>query len=240
MRRLVFLCLMAAGSAAAQTPPNLPYLAVQGRATETLVPDVFPVAITLSETSIDSAGAQARIEALARDVLSAAKKVGVEDGDIVVGNLRVSPNMEWDEKSEQQVFTGNLYQREFVLRLRKLESLRSLAAALPASRSLRVQTQPFERSDADAIRNRLRDTAIANARKQANALAASAGVRLGRLHNVSDRPQGWNYNSLPMGRSLDSFTVSGTASNQLTSAMVVSQGKITLEADAYLVYLIAE
>lgn len=240
MRRLVLLCLLATGSAFAQTTPNLPYLAVQGHATQTLVPDVFPVTITLSETSIDSAGAQSRVEGLARDVLAAAKRIGVEEADIVVGNLRVSPNMEWDEKREEQVFTGNLYQREFVLRLRKLESLRALAAALPASRSLRIQTQSFERSDADAIRNRLRDAAIADARKQAEALAASAGVRLGRLHNVSDRPQGWNYNSMPMGRSLNAISVSGTASNQLTSEMVVTQGKITLEADAYLVYLIAD
>ena len=45
---------------------------------------------------------------------------------------------------------------------------------------------------------------------------------------------------MPMARTLNEISVSGTASNQLTSEMVVTQGRITLEADAYLVYLLAD
>jgi uncharacterized protein len=220
----------------AQMPSGTPYLAVQGQAEERFVPDVFPLAITILETSDDAAKTHPRVEALAKQVLEAASRAGISSNDVQVGNLRVSPRFERNASSNDNVFLGNQYERRFELRLRSLDALREILALLPQSEAIRIQTQPFERSDAAAIRARLRIQAVADARRQAQGLAEASGVKLGRLLNVSDRPQAFNYASSSYAGYSDGLNFNGSASNSTQAMVVLREGQITLKADAYLVY----
>jgi uncharacterized protein YggE len=230
----VTLCLLLAAPAISVAQvPDRPYLAVQGHAETIVVPDLFPVEITLSDTSANAAASQALVEDLARKVLAATNSLGVKDADVEIGNLRVAPETRWDKVAEKNVFLGNEYERTFRIRLHRLSDLRLLVAKLPESRNLRIRTGGFERSDRDDIVRALRRQAIANARAAASDLAEGTGVRLGRLHNASDRPQGVNYyrgNVSPID------VLSVERGNVLTSEMIVQEGQITLSSDIYLVF----
>jgi len=232
-RSLLGLALFAVSTLALAQVPDKPFIAVQGHAEERLVPDVFPVEITITDTSQSAGESQALVEGLARQVVAAAEKLKVPDKDLTIGNLRISPEQRWDDKLERNIFTGNRYERHFTVRLRTLSDLRSLVALLPEGRNLRLQTQGFERSDAGVIRRRLRSQAVADAQEQARDLASATGVRLGRLYTASDRPMG-----LPYARNVSAIEAVSVSGNVLTSEMIVKEGEISIQSDVYLVYLI--
>lgn len=239
-----FICLMFAVAMApmtmAQTGSDAPYIAAQGRSETRVVPDLFPVSIQVTDVGTDAGASQALVEGLAGKVTDAARKLGVADADLTVGNLRIYPEHRWEREGEKQVFLGNRYERQIGVRLRKLSDLRALVSALPQGPNLRIQTQSFERSDSQAIKLRLQAEAVKDAQATAKNLADAVGVRLGRVQNVSDQPQSWNY-ARPMARQVDSVSVYGfNGSNVSTAEMVLKEGEITIGADAYIVYRIGD
>lgn len=95
----------------AQGTGGPPYIAVHGSANVSVVPDIFPLVVTLVETSKDTAGTQARIEGLATSVLAVAREQSVTDADLKVGSLSIEPAMEYDEATRKRIFLGNEYKR---------------------------------------------------------------------------------------------------------------------------------
>jgi uncharacterized protein YggE len=242
---LLALCLPIA--APAQTFQSKPFLSVQGHAEAKVKPDIFPLTVTLRELGMDPARSQKVVEDLAAKVLDTAGHLQVADSDIQVGNLDVSPQLDWDDK-DVETFKGNNYERVIKLRFHSLESLRQFLGAMPLSKNVRLETGTFEFSGAAALKRKLRRDAIADARKGAEEMAAAVNKRLLDLFNVSDKAQstiyassGYYFEGYSTGgtASLDSVKVVGTGAIR-GSAIVLREGEITVGADAYLVYLIGD
>lgn len=235
-RGCVALALMIAGGMAqAQAISGAPYVAVRGQAKQEVVPDLFPVEVTLSETSLDTAKTQAMIEGLAKDVLAIAERMQVAEADLTVSNLSISPEYRYDQGERKQIYLGNTYEREIKVRFHSLDRLREFIAALPAAKAVRVDTGTFETSRADELRKDLLQQAIDDARATAQALAAGVGRKLGPVHTISN--QGFN---LTYSRSINAIDVSGTQSVALFApgAIVLREGRITLDQDVYIVYVL--
>ena len=232
---LLVILLGAVGMADAQAISGAPYLAVRGNAVEEVVPDRFPLELTLKETSLDAAATQAKIEKLASDVLAVADGMQVAEEDITVSNLSISPDYEYDDKTEKQIFLGNTYQREIKLRFHTLDKMRAFIAALPSNKTLHLDTGVFGTSRSDEIRRGLLQKAIENARKTAEALAAGVGRKLGAVHTISN--QGFNMRYSESATTLDTVTVSGSNVALLAPGTVsLREGRITLSQDVYIVY----
>jgi len=229
--------LVIAGVAWAQAANDKPFIAVHGEAKTDVVPDIFPVELTLKKTSMDAAATQAEIESLAKNILSITEKMQVETSDVDVSNLDISPEYDWDDKTDKQVFQGNTYERTIKVKFHSLPKLNEFISSLPKSNSLRIQTAKFETSRADGLRRELLDSAIANARKTAEAMAAGVGRKLGAVQNISN--QGLN---LQYSQSLESVVVTGARATDLYAPApppppaVLREGKITLDQDVYIVY----
>ncbi|WP_162373467.1 SIMPL domain-containing protein [Pseudoxanthomonas sangjuensis] len=225
------------GSLQAQAPADRPFIAVHGEAKMDVVPDIFPVELTLKETSTDAAATQQKIESLARDILAVTEKMKVKDDDVTISNLEISPEYKWDDDADKQVFQGNTYEREIKVRFHSLAKLNEFISALPKSNALRIQTAKFETSRADELRRELLDSAIANARKTAEVMATGVGRKLGAVQNISN--QGLN---LQYSQSLESVVVTGARATDLYAPApppppaVLREGKITLDQDVYIVY----
>jgi uncharacterized protein YggE len=244
---LVF-ALVAPTAATAQTFDSKPFLSVQGHAEAKVKPDVFPMIVTLKDLGMDAAKSQKVVEELASTVLAAGRASGVGDADTEVGNLDVSPETEWDDDKDVEIFKGNSYERTIKLRFHSLDSLRQFIEKMPMSRNLRLETGTFEYSDAPALKRKLRREAIEDARKGAQDMAAAVGKRLLDLFNVSDRAQstiyaasGYSYQgdgyARGNGASLNKVAVVGAQAIR-GSSIVLREGEITVSADAFLVYLI--
>jgi uncharacterized protein YggE len=242
---LLALCLPVAGFA--QTFQSKPFLSVQGHAQAKVKPDIFPLTATLTDLGMDAAKSQKLVEDLAAKVLDAAKSNGVDDADTEVGNLSISPETEWNDDKDVDVFKGNTYERKITLRFRSLAALKGFIAAMPLSRNLRLETDTFRYSGASELERKLRREAIADARKGAEDMASAVGKRLLDLFNVSDKAQstiyaasGYSYDGMIGGAaSLDMVRVTGSVAHP-RSEIVLREGEITVSADAYLVYLIGD
>jgi uncharacterized protein YggE len=235
-------CLSLSTAATAQTFQGKPFLSVKGHAETKVKPDIFPLDVTITELSMDAAKSQKLVEDLAAKVLQEARALQVADADIEVGNLSISPETEWDDDKDVQVFKGNEYEREITLKFRSLDALRRFLDAMPMSQNLRLETDDFEFSGEAELTRKLRREAIADAREAAQEMASAVGKRLLDLFNVSDSRQatitaatGYSSNESSLG----TVTVSA-ASISRGSAIILREGEITVSADAFLVYLIGD
>jgi uncharacterized protein YggE len=220
--------------AGAQAISGAPYIAVHGSARAEVVPDVFPLALTLSETSKDMSGTQEKIEAMAAQVLAIADRMKVAESDLTIANLEISPEYDYDNQKEEQVFLGNSYEREIKIRFHSLDRMREFITALPADKVLKVDTGKFETSRAEAVRRDLLKKAIENARETARALAAGVGRKLGAVHTVSNR--GFNVSYSDSATPLGSVAVAGSTALLAPGVVSMREGRITLDQDVYIVY----
>jgi uncharacterized protein YggE len=227
---VALMLLTCAGLTQAQT--SGPFIAVHGRAQQEVVPDIFPVELTLRETSKDAAATQARIESLAKNILATLESMKVEDGDINVSNLSISPEYTYDDKTDKQVFLGNTYERTIKVRFHSLQKLQEFISSLPQSNVLHLETTAFATSKSAELRRELLDKAIADAKATAEAMATGVGRKLGAVQNISN--QGLNVRYSESAGLLDKVTVTGT--RVANPQVVLREGKITLDQDVYIVY----
>lgn len=230
---VVVLSLVALG-AQAQSIGGSPFIAVQGKAKAEVAPDIFPLDITLSETSKDAARTQALIEGLAREVVDLTQAMDMADRDVTVSNLDVSPEYRYNERSDTEVFLGNTYQREIKLRFRSLADLQKMISSLPSTDQVRLSTRRFETSQAEELRRQLLTQAVEDARKTADIMAAAVGKRIGTVHNISNQGFNVRYATSDESATLDRVAVSGTRAS--APPAVLREGSIQLEQNVYIIY----
>ena len=228
------------GVANAQSISGSPFIAVHGKAKAEVVPDVFPLEITLKDTALDTAKTQAMIEGYASQVVALTKKMEMEDRDVTVSNLSVAPEYRYDDKNDKQVFLGNTYERKIKLKFHTLEGLKKMIEALPQAKQVQLDTGTFVSSQADVLRKGLLTEAVDDARTTAEIMAKAVGKRLGTVHNISN--QGFNVRYVESGDSysLDSVTVSGSRLQRAPAPVVLSKGTTQLEQDVYIIYTLVD
>lgn len=248
MKRIIIAVALslAALGAQAQSISGQPFIAVHGKAKAEVVPDIFPLEITLKDTSQDAAQSQALIEGHAQRILSTIKQMKLPDADVTLSNLSVSPEYRYDRQAEKQVFVGNVYRRQIKLRFRKLSDLAKMIGTLPNAKEVLVDTGEFETSRADEVRRNLMAQAVGDARATGEVMARAVGKRLGDVHNISN--QGFNVQYVEGGieeppvvlgapASLDSVTVTGS---RMSPGVVLREGRIELQQDVYIIYTLVD
>jgi len=249
LRSVAFaLVLMLALPAGAQTFAGKPFLSVQGHASARVKPDIFPIELTIVDLGMNPAKSQKLVEDLSRVALDAAQKQGLADADIEVGNISISPQSEWNEKTEEDDFKGNEYERSLTFRFHDLDALRSFIAAIPESRNVHLETRKFEYSGEQELQRSLRRKAIEDAKRGAADMADAVGKKLLELFNVSDRAQSTVYSASGYASTgLETVTVAGSrvallapGTTRRTADIVLREGEIEVSADAYLVYVIGD
>lgn len=241
---IALLLLVATVAASAQNLSGKPFIAVRGHAERQFVPDIFPVTVTVHETSMDADKAQNHVEALAADVMAAASTLKVADADLDVGNLSISPETKYDSDKEVETFLGNTYEREFKIRFHNLADVRTFLDHVPTGKNVQIATDDFAYSKAADAKKQLMDAAIADAKDSAERMARAVGKKLLTLHNVSDRPQGVSYSEpeafgYSSPTTFDTIVVTGTRMHHSSSA-ILKEGVISLAQEAYVIYLIGD
>lgn len=242
---LVLALLLGGGGAQAQSIGGSPFIAVHGKARAEVVPDVFPLSITLKDTSEDAARSQALIEGYAARILATVKQLKVPAADVTVANLSVAPEYRYDRDTQKQVFVGNVYRREIQLRFRALAELARMVGTLPNAKEVLIETGEFESSRSDAIRRDLMARAVQDARATGEVMAKAVGKRIGDVHNVSN--QGFNVRYVEGGNDappvlfgaprLDSVTVTGS---RMSPEVALREGRIELQQDVYIIYTLVD
>jgi len=260
MRIVIFIILLATGTfATAQSQGGAPFIAVHGRASVDVVPDVFPVSVSLSETSVDTGKAQQTVEALTVAVMAQVRALGIKDGDIAVGNIAIEPQTQYNEKSDKEVFLGNEYSRTIGVTFRSLDDVKKFIAAVPSGKEVRVSTKRFELSNIEEVRRKLLADAMTDARKTADVLAGNMGQRIVRIQTASDRPMNLSTGSytdsfarsesttiltadqianIPVARNITNVAL--MAPGTVKSEIVLEKGVVSLASDVYVVFILGD
>lgn len=223
----------------AQSISGTPFIAVHGKASTDVVPDVFPLAITLKDTSRDTGKTQALIERYAQQIIELADKQAVAERDVEVSNLSISPSYRFDDAKNEQVFLGNTYQRQIKLRFRSLTALRTFIEALPQAPQIQLDTAAFESSRSDELRRALVVQAVADARKSADVMAQAVGKRIGTVHNISNQGFNVRYVESEGVTELDSIQVTGSRAAS-APPIALREGTISLTQNVYIIYTLVD
>ncbi len=241
MRIAVAVVLMVVACASnAQSIGGSPFVAVHGKAKAEVVPDIFPLDITLTDTSLDAGKTQVLIEGYASQVVALTKKMEMEDREVTISNLSVSPEYRYDDKDDRQVFLGNTYERKIKLKFHTLEALKQMIEALPQAKQIRLDTGTFVSSKADELRRVLLTQAVDDARTTAEIMAKAVGKRLGMVHNISNQGFNVRYVESSDSYSLDSITVTGSRLGRAPAPVVLSKGTTQLDQDVYIIYTLVD
>ena len=243
IRMMVVAALFAfVGAANAQVIDGHDYIYVSGEASIKVMPDKFPVGLSVSRTSQDVDGARRDIEEQVRNFVAQARDAGIREDDIDVRDLSVERLEKEDEKSGKVTYIGHSVSRNLQFDFRNVQSLRKFLSAVRMTRDVEIELDDPTVDNEGEVRRKLLADAVKSARANAELLATSAGRRLGPAHTVSDKPIRVRADN--SGSTLDSVTVTGSrvrresANDELP--VVVEPKSVEITATAYVIFRLVD
>ncbi|MCJ7805856.1 SIMPL domain-containing protein [Patescibacteria group bacterium] len=176
--------------------PSLPFsvlsqqkgtpLVVEGTGSATAVPDIAKISIGIEETGSSLASAQKLINQKSKTLTDALKTLGVGEKDTKTTNYSVYP--EYDYRSPGSTITGYRISITYEVKIKDIEKVNEILTKVTEAGANTVSNISFEVNE--ETKNKLlgeaREEAVGKAREKAQSLAKAAGVRLGRIINISE------------------------------------------------------
>ncbi|MBA3853023.1 MAG: hypothetical protein C0503_01335 [Gemmatimonas sp.] len=194
VRHLVVLALLAAtpvaalhaqgaGNAGAGEP--LPALMVSGRASVAVTPDRAELGIAVESRSRTAAQASSDNARIQTAVLDALRRLGVTSAQIQTRSVQVSPEFQYPREGGRPTLTGYVARNEVVLTLSDLTKVGPAIDAALAQGATQVSGPRFTLANPDSARREALDAAVRKAMADAQVMARAAGVRVGRILEIS-------------------------------------------------------
>lgn len=158
-------------------------LSVVGEGKIDVIPDTAYVDVGVSFDNVNSADdAQKRLSDENNKIVAAMKALGISEENIKTSNYSVSPNYMYDGgKSRQNGFIGNA---TITVKTNKTELAGKIIEEATKAGATQVGSARFVVDKPEDYREQARDKAIANAKDQAQKLANSLGITLGKVTNI--------------------------------------------------------
>ncbi len=180
-----------AGPAAAQMNPQAPTLTANGTGTVYVVPDIAIVSIGVATRAATAAEALSQNSAEMAQVIATIEAEGVARRDIGTTGFQVYPVYEQQQPptngnpTEPPRVVGYQVSNEVRVTIRDLASSGAILDHVVSAGANQVNGISFDSSDRQGPADAALADAVADARRQAEIMAAAAGVRLVRIVNVS-------------------------------------------------------
>lgn len=230
---LLALAVSACATPAAVTvnpQPQIPQLNVNGSGLVHVVPDVAYVYVGVRSEGKTVADALKKNNQSAKDIKDTLVAQEVAEKDIQTSSFNIYPQQY--NAAGQVVPTFYVVENTVYVTIRNLDSIGTLLDLIATSGANSINGIYFDLSDKTSAQEQARQLAITQAKKLAEQIATAAGIKLGRLINVSV------YLSSP------SFAVEGKggagAAAMAGPSVPVSTGQMSITADANLVYEIIQ
>lgn len=207
-RRMMALGLAAAISLpvaahAAETPVQ-PRIIVTGEGEATVAPDMALLSLSvMREAKTAREALDANNEAMA-NVIEAIKASGIADRDLQTAGLQIMPRYNFTNRpdgSQEAELVGYQVTNTLSVRVRDLGKTGEVidkAVSLGVNQGGNIV---FTNEDSSSVVTQARKNAVADATDRANTLAQAAGVKLGRVVEISDQ----SFGAQPMPMSAKAF-----------------------------------
>ncbi len=184
----VALAAFAAAAPALAQPaaPLQRQIAIQGEGTASAAPNE---AVIGSGTQVQARTAREAMEgnsAAMRQVQQALKQAGIAERDVTTSALTLRPVVDYAQGNRPRV-TGYTAGHRLEVRIRDLATLGDVLDRMVAAGANQIDGLELTVSDISAKMDEARVAAVADARRKAEALAAAAGARLGKVISITER-----------------------------------------------------
>ncbi len=201
-------------------------LSASGTGKVFLVPDVAYINIGVRVDADEVSQALSKNNIQANEISKALQSLGVEQKDIQTSNFNVYPMTDYgiDGQVSRKYF---VVENTVYVTVRDLASLGNLLDAVVRSGANTINGISFDVLDKTAAEAQARDTAIANARAEAESIAKAAGVKLGNIQSV--------YVNTSSG-TMPVYEAKGIGGAAAPSNVPVAAGQLMITIDASVTY----
>ncbi len=159
---------------------------VSGQATVTSPPDEAVVVLTVENDAANATDAMNATSVQGQQMLDRLKSDGIPDSAIQTSNITLYPVRTYDPTTGKETLTGYRAQNSVKVTLKDAPTVAKVLAAGVETGATLVSGPDWRlKDDSQAVNNALTQ-AVANARKKAETLAASAGGSLGEVLVMSE------------------------------------------------------
>lgn len=211
-RRAALACFLLAATALPAFAAGEPSAAERGRitlfgeGTASAVPDTATVSIgTLSTAKTAREAMDANTKAMTA-VIETLKKAGIEARDLATDGFSVQPRYTYPKPGpnpEAPRLDGYEVRNQVTVRVRDLGKLGAVLDAAVTSGSNQIGGIAFTVAEPAALLDKARAAAVADARRKATVYAEAAGVKLGRVLDISEPGADMAPRPMMMARSAD-------------------------------------
>lgn len=160
-------------------------LSVVGEGKIDIVPDTATIDVGVSVTNAQSApDAQKQIDGVNNKIIEAVKSLGVKKEDITTSNYSIYPNSFYDQESRKETVSGYNGNVTVSIKTKNISLTSQIVDQTTLAGANQIQGIRFSVEHPETYREKARDAAIANAKSQAQKLASSLGIKLGRVTNI--------------------------------------------------------
>lgn len=186
---LLALALLSAGIAvparADQDDREMPRtISVSGTGTVDATPDIARLSLAVQRRNASMQVARDDTVRVSKDFLALCKKLGIPENKIRTSGLTIQPEYRWDEKNNQQVFTGYFVQRQLQVEINDLDKLGNVIEGAIDAGVNEVSPPALDSSKAKELNRDALAAATADAKANAERIASSLGVKLGSVRTV--------------------------------------------------------
>lgn len=164
-----------------------PRLYITGRATLEAPPDYASVSIGVATKSPTTAAAIDGTSASAARIIAAAKSAGIAPRDIQTGTLSLEPvyrTVRDPAGGSEQRPDGYQATNSVTVRIRDIGRLGEVLRLVVDGGANRIDGVSFELAEPGKLELKALEAAVLDARRQAEVIAAAAGVRLARIEEI--------------------------------------------------------
>jgi uncharacterized protein YggE len=193
------LTLAAAPAFAQEGPPPPPgprpaIFVLSGEGTASATPDLAIInSGVVSEGKTAREALDANTAAMAK-LIAAIKAAGVEDKDVATSGFSVAPRYVYSQRNdgtqEPPRITGYEVRNTVTVKVRDLTKLGGILDKAVTEGSNQIDSLSFDIADKKKLYEEARKGALADARAKAELYAGAAGVKLGRLRELSEQTSG--------------------------------------------------
>lgn len=164
-------------------------------------------------------------------VISAIKKMGIEETDLKTTNFSISPRYEWEQEklctayscpSGKRVLVGYDINQSLEVKIRDMEKIGDVVQAATDNGANEVGNLEFTIEKEDELKKQAREEAITKAKNKAEELAEQLGVDLIRITNFSESGQ------VPQWRYYEKMAVESMGGGEAAPSIQTGQNKISV------------
>ncbi|HEU0080839.1 MAG TPA: SIMPL domain-containing protein [Candidatus Paceibacterota bacterium] len=207
-------------------------ITVNGTGEVVTAPDIATFTFGVSEEAASVPEAQKKATDKMSAILDYVKKSDVSDKDVKTLSYNIYPRYEYHATADtpyygggKQVLAAYVVSQTIQVKVRKLDSAGKLLSGIGEFGATDVSGLSFSVDKQTEVERQARDKAIADAREQANILARSLGVSLGRIVSFSEAGSGY---PMPIYYAKDARVMGAGVMNEAATASVPSgENKVT-------------